>query len=140
MRIEAALRARHPRIVTIRMTDSVLLAARRLRAENVHLLVVKDTCATEGDAVLGVITERHILQAIVDHGIAAMKMPVTALMSRHVICCAPHDTVEHALALMHANDVRHLPVLQDGALIAVVSLRDLLALSKTAEPEQLAAA
>lgn len=130
MLIDTVLRTRHPRIVTIRMTDTVLTAARRLRAENVGVLVVKDTCATEGDAVLGVISERHVLQAIVDRGMAALSLPVSTLMSLSLACCHLHDTVARALTLMHEHDVRHLPVLHDHALVGVVSMRDLLAVTR----------
>ena len=127
MRIEAVLRAKHRRVITVRMTDTVLNAARRLRAEDVGLLVVKDTCATEGDAVLGVLSERDILQAIVDHGMHAMKLPVSRLMTLAVFCCDLDDSVERALTLMHAHHIRHLPVLDNGSLVGVVSMRDLVA-------------
>ena len=127
MRIEAVLRARHRRVVTVRMTDTVLTAARRLRAEDVGLLVVKDTCATEGDAVLGVLSERDILQAIVDHGMQAMTLPVSRLMTLAVFCCDLYDSVERALMLMHRHHIRHLPVLDNGSLVGVVSMRDLMA-------------
>jgi CBS domain-containing protein len=130
MLIDTVLRTRQPRIVTVRMTDTVLSAARRLRAEDVGVLVVKDTCATEGDAVLGVISERHVLQAIVDRGMAALTLPVSMLMSRIMVRCQLHDTVVRALALMHEHDVRHLPVLHDDALVGVVSMRDLLAVTR----------
>lgn len=126
MRIDTVLRTRHPRLVTIRMTETVMAAGRRLRAENIGLLVVKDTCATEGDAILGVVSERDILHAIVDHGAAAMKLPVASLMTTRVVCCELYDSVERALALMRQHHVRHLPVLHDGGLVAVISIRDLL--------------
>lgn len=140
MRIEAALRAKAHRVVAVRMTDTVLTAARRLRTENVGLLVVKDTCATEGDAILGVLPERTILQAIVDHGMRALKLPVSRLMSPTVVCCDLHDGVEHAFNLMRRHRVGHLPVLHDGSLVGVVSMGDLVSLSVNSQPEELVAA
>lgn len=132
MRIEAALGDRRGRVVTVRTSDSVMNAARRLRSDNVGALIVKDICATEGDAVLGVLSERDVVQAIVDHGAAAFTMPVSDLMTRAVIFCQSDDSVDDALAKMNRHHIRHLPVLQDGALIGVVSIRDVLAM-KAAE-------
>jgi CBS domain-containing protein len=133
MRIEAVLGSRRGRVVAVRTNDTVMAAARRLRSENVSVLVVNDTCATEGDAVLGIFSERDCVQAVVDHGAAALTMPVSALMTRSVIFCQAEDSVEHAVAIMDKNHIRHLPVLQDGALIGVIGLRDMLAI-KAAEP------
>jgi CBS domain-containing protein len=132
MRIEAALGDRRGRVVTVLTSDSVMSAARRLRSDNVGALIVKDICATEGDAVLGVLSERDVVQAIVDHGAAAFTMPVSDLMTRAVIFCQSDDSIDDALAKMNRHHIRHLPVLQDGALIGVVSIRDVLAM-KAAE-------
>lgn len=143
MRVEAALRNKRHRVVAVRMQDSAHCAARRLREENVGVLVVKDTCATEGDAVLGLLSERDILQAIVERGLNALKAPVSTLMSRSVVCCDLFESIDRALALMHRNGVRHLAVLHDGCLAGVVSMRDLVGLSlgqEAAAAPQLSAA
>ena len=132
MKIEDVLGPRRGRVVAIRTNDSVLAAARRLRSENVSVLVVNDTCATEGDAVLGILSERDIVQALVDHGAAALTMPVQSLMTRSVVFCQAEDAIERAIAIMDKHHIRHLPVLQDGALVGVVGLRDVLAV-KAAE-------
>jgi CBS domain-containing protein len=132
MRIDTALGDRRGRVIAINMADTVMAAARRLRSENVSVLVVKDTCATEGDAVLGVISERDIVQAIVDHGAASFTKPVSDLMSRAVIFCQADDSVDHAVALMNKHHIRHLPVLDNGALVGVFGIRDVVALYQPA--------
>jgi len=134
MRIETALRAKRARIVTIRMAETVMVAARRLRSENIGILAVKDSCGTEGDVILGMLSERDVLQAVVDHGTAAFSMPVSALMTQAVVSCQSDDTVDHALGLMNEHHIRHLPVFHGEALVGVISLRDVLALATTAEP------
>lgn len=130
MRVGTVLQTRRARVVSIRMTETVMVAARLLRTENIGALLVKDCCATEGEVVLGVVSERDILQAVAEHGTAAFTMPVSALMKRTVLSCGPDDTVEHAVTLMDEHHVRYLPVFADGAAIGVISLRDVLALSK----------
>lgn len=134
MRVDMALRAKRGRIVTIRMTETCMVAARLLRSENIGVLVVKDSCGTEGDVILGVLSERDILQAIVDHGTAAFAMPVLALMTRAVVACQSNDTVDRALGLMSEHHIRHLPVLHEEALVGVISIRDMLSLAAVAGP------
>lgn len=133
MQVERALWAKRGRIVTIRMAETCMVAARLLRSENIGVLVVKDSCATEGDVILGVLSERDVLQAIVDHGTAAFSMPVFALMTRDVVTCQSDDAVDYALDLMNEHHIRHLPVLHGEALVGVISIRDVLALATTAE-------
>lgn len=141
MRIETALRAKRARVVAIRMSETVMVAMRRLRSEDIGILAVKDSCGTEGDVVLGMLSERDILQAIVDHGaaalsmpVSALSMPVSALMTHAVVSCHSDDTVDHALGLMNEHHIRHLPVFHGEALVGVISIRDVLALATTTEP------
>lgn len=132
MQVEMALRAKRGRIVTIRMTETCLVAARLLRSENIGALVVKDSCGTEGDVILGVLSERDILQSIMDHGTAAFAMPVAALMTRDVISCQSNDSVDRALSMMDEHHIRHLPVLHGESLVGVISMRDMLSLAAAA--------
>ena len=134
MQVEMALRAKRGRIATIRMTETAVVAARLPRSENIGVPVVKDGCGTEGDAVLGVISERDIPQAIVDHGTAAFAMPVLAPMTRAIVLLRSDDTVDLALELMEEHHIRHLPVLHGGTLVGVISIRDVLSLAAPARP------
>jgi len=132
MQVEAALRPKHGRIVTIRMSETCMVAAHMLRSENIGVLVVKDSCGTEGDVILGVVSERDILQAIVDYGTKAFMMPVSAFMTRAVVCCQTSDSINRALDLMNKHHIRHLPVLYQEALVGVISIRDVLSLAVSA--------
>jgi CBS domain-containing protein len=128
MRVDAILQSKGSRIITIRMGTSVEAAARLLKSENIGAVVVKDSCGTEGDVVLGILSERDLLHAFADHGAAALKMSVASLMSRVVISCRPGDEAEDVAGLMLKHHIRHIPVLEGEALIGVISIRDLLAL------------
>ncbi len=78
-------------------------------------------------------SERDVVQAIVDHGAAALTMPVSAFMTRAIISCQSDDTVDQVGALMSEHHVRHLPVQHGESLVGVISIRDLLALATIAE-------
>ena len=127
MKISDVLRDKRNRIVSVRMHETVRTAAKLLRSENIGAIVVKDTCETEGDVVLGMLSERDLLRALVDQGQRALELPVSALMTRTVISCTPQDDLDHVVDLMARHHIRHVPVLDNEALVGVMSIRDLLA-------------
>jgi CBS domain-containing protein len=135
MKVSSLLQRKNARIVAIQMGATVGFAARLLCVENIGAVIVKDTCATEGDVVLGIVSERDIIRAVVDHGIAALAMPVSALMTRDVASCRPDDELDRVAALMQRHQTRYLPVIDGDALIGMVSVRDLLAQWTSGERE-----
>jgi len=103
MKVSSLLQRKNARIIAIQMEATADFAARLLRTENVGAVIVKDTCATEGDVVLGILSERDILRALVDRGITALKMPVSALMRRDVVSCGPGDELDRVADLMERH-------------------------------------
>ena len=128
MKVADLMRKKGTRIVMIRMNETVEMAARLLRRENIGALVVEDVVQTEGNTAVGMFSERDVLQAVVNHGAAALKMPVSKLMSTKIISCSPDDEIEHVFDLMDHHHIRHVPVFERGAVIGVISIRDVLAL------------
>ena len=128
MKVADILRTKSTRIPTVRMNETVAIAAKLLRAENVSALVVKDVCRTEGNVVVGMFSERDIVRAVAEHGAKAIGIKVSDLISvQKLITCCSSDTVEHVVQLMNANHIRHLPVIDDHNLIGVISVRDIVA-------------
>lgn len=125
MRVEHILRTKESRVVTVRSGSTVEEAIRLMKSENISSLVVKDVCRTEGNALAGVLSERDIVYALLAKGAAILRQPVSELMSRNPVTCAPTDSLRLVLDLMDEHHIRHLPVLDDGTLIGVVSARDL---------------
>ncbi|WP_046862929.1 CBS domain-containing protein [Microvirga massiliensis] len=140
MKVEQLLRRKGTRIISIRMDESVETAARMLRHENIGAVVVKDVCGTEGDTIVGMLSERDFLRAVVDLGPAVLKKPVSSLMSRNVISCSPRDDLSHAVELLDKHQIRHLPVIDNHTLVGVISIRDVIAINAAevaVEPVQL---
>ena len=128
MNVGDILRTKSTRIATVRMNETVAIAAKLLRAENTSALVVKDVCRTEGNVVVGMFTERDVVRAMADHGPKGADLKISSLISvQKLISCSEKDTVEHVSHLMTENHIRHLPVLEDGRLIGVISIRDVVA-------------
>jgi CBS domain-containing protein len=127
MKVEQLLIRKGARIISVRMNETVETAARMLRRENIGAVVVKDVCGTEGDTIVGMLSERDFLRAIVDSGPEVLKKPVSSLMSRPVISCSPRDDVEQVIELFNRHHIRHVPVIDQDALIGVISIRDVIA-------------
>ena len=113
------------RVVTIRMNETVGVAAQLMRTSNISALVVKDVVRTEGNTAAGMFTERDVVRAIAAHGAAGVNMKVSQLVSvQKLVSCTSADTLEHVRHLMNVHHIRHLPVIDDFSLAGVISMRD----------------
>jgi CBS domain-containing protein len=125
MKVGDILRKKSTRIATVRMNETVAIAAQLLRAGNISALVVKDVVRTEGNTAVGMFTERDVVRAIAEHGAAGVNLKVSQLISvQQLISCSSADTLEHVRHLMTKNHIRHMPVIDDYTLIGVISIRD----------------
>lgn len=126
MKIEDILRRKAARIVTVRMNETVAVAAQLMRVGNISALVVKDVVRTEGNTAAGMFTERDVVRAIAEHGAAGVNLKVGQLISvQQLISCCSADTLEHVRHLMNLNHIRHVPVIDNHTLIGVISIRDI---------------
>ena len=128
MKVGDILRKKTGRVATVRMNETVAIAAQLMRASNISALVVKDVVRTEGNTAAGMFTERDVVRAIAEHGAAGANVKVSQLISvQQLVSCTSSDTLEHARHLMNEKQIRHLPVIDDYSLIGVVSIRDISA-------------
>jgi CBS domain-containing protein len=126
MKVGDILRKKSTRIATVRMNETVAIAAQLLRTGNISALVVKDVCRTEGNTAVGMFSERDVVRAVAEHGAAGLNLKVANLISvQQLISCRSTDTLEHVRHLMNKNHIRHVPVIDDYTLIGVISIRDI---------------
>ncbi len=88
---------------------------------NIGSLVVID-----GDTLIGLITERHYAREIILKGRTSPNTLVRDIMTTKVSCVRPDQSVDECMALMTVRTVRHLPVLEDGKLVGIVSIGDMV--------------
>jgi CBS domain-containing protein len=128
MNVGDVLRKKTARVVTVRMNETVGVAARLMRASDISALVVKDVVRTEGTTAAGMFTERDVVRAIAEHGAAGVNLRVSQLiLVQKLISCASDDTLEHVRHLMNVHHIRHLPVIDNFSLAGVISMRDISA-------------
>jgi CBS domain-containing protein len=126
MKVGDVLRKKTTRIATVRMNETVAIAAQLLRASNISALVVKDVVRTEGNTAVGMFTERDVVRAIAEHGAAGVNMKVSQLISvQELVSCSSEDSLEHVRHLMNKNHIRHMPVIDNHGLVGVISIRDI---------------
>ena len=85
--------------------------------------------------LLGIISERDLVRGIALHGALALQCDVEKLMTPDVTTCKPGDRIDEAMTVMTAHRIRHLPVMDDGRLVGLVSIGDLVK-AKLLEKEQ----
>jgi signal-transduction protein with cAMP-binding, CBS, and nucleotidyltransferase domain len=110
------------KIVKVRTTDTVESAVRKLSDERIGAVVVEDQWMRHS----GIFSERDFVNAVAEHGAKALTFQVEKLMSSPVITCRLTDHVETAMAAMTMAKIRHLPVLDNGQLVGIVSIGDLV--------------
>jgi CBS domain-containing protein len=125
MQVGDILRKKTARVVTVRMNETVGIAAQLMRASNISALVVKDVVRTEGNTAVGMFTERDVVRAIAEYGAAGVNLKVSQLISvQRLVSCSSTDSLEHVRHLMNVHHIRHLPVIDNFALAGVISMRD----------------
>lgn len=106
---------------TITPDEAVYDALQLMADKNVGALVV----AKDGQ-IIGVISERDYARKVILKGKSSRETLVREIMTSPAICVTPDKTVEQCLALMTDKHIRHLPVVDDGKLVGVVSVGDLV--------------
>jgi len=80
----------------------------------------------EGKKVMGMVSERDIVQKILIEELSEKDRPVSEIMNRRVIRVSPEDTIETCMAIMTAKKYRHLTVMKEEELVGIVSIGDLI--------------
>jgi CBS domain-containing protein len=131
MRVSTILHFKGANVATVSAETPVAEAAGMMRLHGVGALVV----SPDGRHVEGIISERDIVRRLAEHGADVMAEPVGLNMTRNVHICRPSDTSEQLMATMTEQRVRHLPVVEDGMLMGIVSIGDIVA-SRVRELEE----
>jgi CBS domain-containing protein len=106
-------------LLTVTADATLGEAAARMAERGVGAVVVLD-----GESISAILTERDVMKAVAAGRDGSA--PVTEWMTRHPDTIEPSDTTDHAASLMIHGGFRHLPVVEDGKIVGIVSIRDLM--------------
>jgi CBS domain-containing protein len=109
-------------VVTIEPTADLAAAAKLLTERHIGAVIVLGA----DQRVIGILSERDIVRALAEHGAAALNKPVSQVMTRDVKTCSDDDTIGDLMGRMTTGKFRHMPVVQQGKLIGIVSIGDVV--------------
>ncbi len=109
-------------VATILTSSTVSDAAAILSEKRIGALVVSD----DGNTVAGMFSERDIVRELGRRGVGCMDDCVKDLMTSNIVTCANSDSADSVLQKMTEGRFRHLPVLEDGAMIGLISIGDVV--------------
>jgi CBS domain-containing protein len=108
-------------LIHAEFSERVRDVARRMSKANVGAVAVLDS-----GRLVGVFSERDVMARVVAEGLDPDKTVVANVMTKDIVVADPHESVDSALAKMHSVGCRHLPVVKEGNLVGMLSIRDLL--------------
>jgi CBS domain-containing protein len=110
-----------PDLVTLAPTDTVGTLVDALAEHNVGAVVIMD-----GDDLAGIASERDVVRRLAEHGAQLLEQPIEQIMTTTVVTCSGDDAVDAIARTMTERRIRHMPVLDDGTLVGVVSIGDVV--------------
>ena len=121
MTVAAVLKQKGDEVITVTPATSVTDIARIIASRRIGAVVV-----CEGDHLAGIVSERDVVKVISAQGEAALRLTAADIMTKDVTTATPSTTVNEAMAMMDAGYFRHLPVVENGKMVGIISVRDVV--------------
>ncbi|SIO08624.1 CBS domain-containing protein [Rhodovulum sp. ES.010] len=123
MQVHQILKAKLvPGVATVTPDTTISQAAAELAARRIGSLVV----SPDNAAVAGILSERDIVRELGRRGAGILSEPVSAIMTREIKTCSLEDTADGVLAMMTEGRFRHMPVMDNGKMVALISIGDVV--------------
>jgi CBS domain-containing protein len=120
-RVSEILRKKGGEVLKIEASATVFDAIKKIVELNVGSILV-----TEGDQVVGIMTERDYLRKVAVHGRTSHDTTVGEIMSSPLVYVTPQTTIDESMAIMTDRRIRHLPVVEDDDVVGIVSIGDVV--------------
>ena len=121
MSISEILSGKGGNVITVTPETSLVEVTKTLARHKIGALVAKN-----GNAVCGIVSERDIVRHIANDGADALQHTVSDCMTKNVISCTRADSIDTVMEKMTAGRFRHLPVIEDGELLGIISIGDVV--------------
>jgi CBS domain-containing protein len=115
------LKAKPARLVAVKPEDTVLDAIKVLAAQDVGAAVVM-----VGDRMAGIFSERDYTRKVILQGRSSSTTRVEEIMTANVVCVTPRTRTRECMGLMTEKNIRHLPVVDEGRVVGIISIRDIV--------------
>ncbi|HRE14528.1 MAG TPA: CBS domain-containing protein [Usitatibacteraceae bacterium] len=115
------LKSKPTRMVSVKPEDTVLEALKIMAREEIGAAIVMT-----GDRLAGIFSERDYARKVILKGRSSETTRVEEIMTANVVCVSPRARSRDCMALMTEKNIRHLPVVDEGRVIGMVSIRDIV--------------
>src|SRR6202162_4439822 len=122
MLVKSILVGKRDSVVTIEPTADLTAAAKLLAEQRIGAVVILGA----DHRIIGILSERDIVRALAERGPAALHELVGQVMTRDVKTCSEDDTIESLMGHMTTGKFRHMPVVEQGKLVGIVSIGDVV--------------
>lgn len=122
MDVATILKRKGSAVLTVAPDTSIAAVVKILREKRIGVVVVSD----DGKRVQGILSERDVVRWLADDGAGMLERPARDLMTREVRVCRPQDQIAGLMEQMSTHRIRHLPVVENGALGGMISIGDVV--------------
>lgn len=122
MTVRSIIREKLTDLITADEHEVFLTLAERLTRNNIGVLVILDLAGR----LLGILSERDLVRGLTTHKSAVFAHTAADLMTRRVHVCTPADSEVQVMTQMVENHIRHMPVMEDGRVVGLVSMGDVV--------------
>jgi CBS domain-containing protein len=122
MNVKTILADKGASVVSIEPTADLSAAVKLLNSHRIGVVVILGA----GGRLAGILSERDIVHALAEFGTAALALPVGQVMTRNVATCSQDDPISMIMEQMTAGKFRHMPVVEGGAMVGLVSIGDVV--------------
>ena len=122
MSLGSILRGKGGDVVSVGLTASVQEIASIIASRRIGAVVV----LAEASRLAGIVSERDVVKAVATKGQAALQLTAADIMTSSVVTATPQTSVDEAMSIMDEGYFRHLPVLDEGAMVGIISVRDVV--------------
>ena len=122
MNVATILKAKGRAVATARPDATLLEISGKLAAKKIGAIVI----VGDGGKVAGIISERDIIRALGEKGAMCLSQPVSDVMTKNVVSCRESSTIDELMDMMTQGRFRHCPVIEDDALVGIISIGDVV--------------
>lgn len=122
MKVEQILQSKGTEVYAVSEDAAIAEAVAILNDKNIGAVLVRDS----KDGIAGILSERDVVRRLGDKGADALSLKVKDCMTQDPFTCSPDASVDDLMAQMTEKRVRHLPVMNDGKILGVVSIGDVV--------------
>jgi CBS domain-containing protein len=122
MTVAAILKDKTSGVISVRPDDGIETVCQKLADKGIGAVMV---LRSDG-GIAGILSERDIVRGLAMIGTDLLQQSADTIMTRNVMVCSSHDTIEDVMHLMTKRRIRHLPVVDNGKLVGMISIGDVV--------------